>query len=62
LVHFRHRVGEEGIELTLRESIRVNNDDPSSKVDETAFIHSTVQEKNITYGAGDKMVTGQFII
>ena len=27
LVHFRHRVGEEGIELILKESIRVNDED-----------------------------------
>jgi IS5 family transposase len=45
LVYLRHRIGEEGIELILCESIRVNDDDPSGKGDETAFIDSTVQEK-----------------
>ena len=24
LVHFRHRIGEEGVELILKESIRIN--------------------------------------
>jgi IS5 family transposase len=43
LVHFRHRIGEEGIELILQESIRVNDEDTSGKGDRTAFIDSTVQ-------------------
>jgi IS5 family transposase len=55
LVHFRHRIGDEGIELILQESIRVNNDDPSGKGDKTAFIDSTVQEKNITYPTEAKL-------
>ena len=45
-VHFRKRIGEEGIELIFQESIRVNDDDHHHG---TAFIDSTVQEKNITY-------------
>ena len=55
LVHFRHRIGEKGIELILAESIRVNDDDPSGKGDKTAFIDSTVQEKNITYPTDAKL-------
>ncbi len=55
LVHFRHRIGEAGIELILRESIRVNDEDPSGKGDKTAFIDSTVQEKNITYPTDSKL-------
>ena len=44
LVHFRNRIGPQGIELIFRESIRVNGADaeePSVKAD------TTVQEKNI---------------
>jgi IS5 family transposase len=37
------------------ESIRVNDDDPSGKGDKTAFIDSTVQEKNITYPTDAKL-------
>jgi IS5 family transposase len=52
LVHFRHRIGEEGVELILKESIRVNgrdSDDPHVSVD------TTVQEKNITFPTDDKL-------
>ncbi len=55
LVHFRHRIGEAGIELILRESIRVNDDDPDGKGDRTAFIDSTVQEKNVTFPTDAKL-------
>lgn len=55
LVHFRKRIGEKGIELILRESIRVNDDDKSGKGDTIAFIDSTVQEKNITYPTDSKL-------
>lgn len=55
LVHFRHRIGEKGIELILAESIRINDDDPTGKGDQTAFIDSTVQEKNITYPTDAKL-------
>jgi IS5 family transposase len=51
-VHFRHRIGEEGVELILKESIRVNGgdrDDPHVSVD------TTVQEKNITFPTDDKL-------
>jgi len=52
LVHFRHRIGEEGIELILKESIRVNGDDAG---DRHVSVDSTVQEKNITFPTDDKL-------
>ena len=60
LVHFRKRIGEKGIELILKESIRVNDDDKKSnggngKGDDVAFIDSSVQEKNITYPTDAKL-------
>ena len=55
LVHFRHRIGEEGIELIFQESIRVNNEDDDEHHHDTAFIDSTVQEKNITFPADAKL-------
>lgn len=64
LVHFRHRIGEKGVELILKESIRVNDDGkprpggrgrkPESET--TAFIDSTVQEKNITFPTDGKIL------
>ena len=67
LVHFRHRIGEEGVELILKESIRDNvaiedrknrKDGRGRKNDEdqTAFIDSTVQEKNVTYPTDSKLL------
>ena len=55
LVHFRKRIGEKGIELIFQESIRVNNDDDDGRHHDTAFIDSTVQEKNITYPTDAKL-------
>ena len=55
LVHFRNRIGEEGIELILAESIRVNTDHDDEDHFDTAFIDSTVQEKNITYPTDSKL-------
>ena len=52
LVEFRKRVGSEGIELILKESIRVNGKDSN---DETLSGDTTVQEKNITYPTDDKL-------
>ena len=52
LVHFRHRIGEKGIELILKESIRVNGNDGH---DDTVSIDTTVQEKNITYPTDAKL-------
>lgn len=52
LVHFRNRIGESGIELIFKESIRVNGKD--SREDE-GTVDTTVQEKNITYPTDDKL-------
>ncbi|MFR9543654.1 MAG: IS5 family transposase [Rikenellaceae bacterium] len=57
LVHFRHRIGERGIELILQESIRVNQDhnDDDKNGGDVAFIDTTVQEKNITFPTDAKL-------
>lgn len=55
LVHFRKRIGEEGIELIFQENIRVNNRDDEDRHHDTAFIDSTVQEKNITFPTDAKL-------
>ena len=57
LVHFRHRIGERGIELILQESIRVNRDhnDNDKNGGDIAFIDTTVQEKNITFPTDAKL-------
>ena len=55
LVHFRKRIGEKGIELIFQESIRVNNENDESQHHETAFIDSTVQEKNVTFPTDAKL-------
>ena len=52
LVHFRHRIGEEGVELILKESIRVNGNDSH---DPEVSVDTTVQEKNITFPTDDKL-------
>lgn len=52
LVHFRNRIGEEGIELILKESIRVNGDDAG---DGDVSVDTTVEEKNITFPTDDKL-------
>jgi len=54
LVAFRQRIGEEGMELILKESISINEppDDPGPL---TLSIDTTVQEKNITYPTDDKL-------
>ena len=74
LVHFRHRIKEEGMELILKESIRVNTaiEDAGKKEkdkkdgkdgrgrkpdrEQTAFIDSTVQEKNVTFPTDSKLL------
>ena len=59
LVHFRNRIGEEGIELILKESIAINKDDHDGNDDDrsggTSFIDSTVQEKNVTFPTDAKL-------
>lgn len=52
LVHFRKRIGESGIELILKESIRVNGEDSN---DNNVNIDTTVQEKNITFPTDSKL-------
>lgn len=52
LVHFRKRIGESGIELIFKESIRINgndSDDPDVNAD------TTIQEKNITFPTDSKL-------
>ena len=52
---FRKRIGEVGIELIFQESIRVNNKNDANYHHDTAFINSTVQEKNIIYPTDAKL-------
>lgn len=52
LVHFRNRIGAAGIELILKESIRVNGKDGEEQEGTT---DTTVQEKNITYPTDNKL-------
>jgi len=52
LVHFRNRIGDEGIKLIFKESIRVNGKDGKQK---QATTDTTVQEKNITYPTDNKL-------
>ncbi len=52
LVEFRKRIGREGIELILKESIRINGKDSD---DDIISADTTVQEKNITYPTDDKL-------
>lgn len=57
LVHFRHMVGEAGMDLILKESIRINDDhdEPGPKGCGTVFLDTTVQEKNITFPTDAKL-------
>lgn len=52
LVEFRKRIGESGIELIFKESIRINGKDAD---DDNLSGDTTVQEKNITYPTDDKL-------
>jgi transposase, IS5 family len=52
LVHFRNRIGTQGIELIFKESIRVNGKDGRQR---EATTDTTVQEKNITYPTDNKL-------
>lgn len=52
LVHFRKRIGEEGIALILKESIRINGNDSE---DPHVNVDTTVQEKNITFPTDGKL-------
>ena len=55
LVHFRKRIGEKGLELILSESIRVNQEGDNRDHHGTAFIDSTVQEKNAIFPTDAKL-------
>lgn len=46
LVHFRKRIGESGLELIFKESIRINGADSE---EERVSVDTTVQEKKITF-------------
>ena len=56
LVAFRKRIGEAGVELILKESIRINKTDDDQPDNTTVVsLDTTVQEKNITYPTDDKL-------
>jgi transposase, IS5 family len=57
LIAFRHRIGEEGVELLLKESIRINKeeDKDGGDIGVVVSIDTTIQEKNITYPTDDKL-------
>jgi IS5 family transposase len=55
LIAFRKRIGEEGVELILQESIRVNDPPEDNNADLVVSVDTTVQEKNITYPTDDKL-------
>ena len=52
LIHFRNRIGEAGVELILKESIRINGDD---RFDPDVSIDTTVHEKKITFPTDNKL-------
>ncbi len=52
LVHFRNRIGEEGMEVIFKESIRINGKDGT---EDEGTVDTTVQEKNITYPTDNKL-------
>ena len=52
LVEFRKRIGEEGVELIFKESIRINGKDGQ---EQQATTDTTVQEKNITFPTDAKL-------
>ena len=52
LVEFRKRIGEQGVELIFKESIRINGKDGQKDI---LSADTTVQEKNITFPTDDKL-------
>lgn len=61
LVHFRYRIGRQGEELILRESIRIHDDLSGKKKqrkprkEKRVFSDTTVQEKDITFPTDTKL-------
>jgi len=54
-VHFRHRIGREGMELIFKQSIDLFNKDLLRKEIKEVRVDTTVQEKNITYPTDRKL-------
>ena len=54
LVHFRHRIGESGVEKILAASILIHGEEV---LEEDVSIDTTVQEKNITYPTDTKLAS-----
>jgi IS5 family transposase len=52
---FRKLIGEKGVQLILKESIRVN-DDHDDEASKTVYVDSTVQEKNVTFPTDAKLL------
>ena len=52
LVHFRKRIGEEGVEKILKHSIELHGKDAKDK---HVSVDTTVQEKRITYPTDAKL-------
>jgi IS5 family transposase len=52
LVHFRNRIGTAGMELILKESVRLNGKAGKEK---DVCVDTTVQEKNITFPTDNKL-------
>ena len=52
LVHFRKRIGKEGIKQIFQMSVHLHS---KAKEDKEVHIDSTVQEKNITYSTDGKL-------
>lgn len=54
-VHFRHRIGKEGMEKIFRQSISLFGKDMIRKEVKEVRVDTTVQEKNITYPTDRKL-------
>lgn len=56
LIAFRKRIGNQGEELILEDSIRVNEPvDGTANAGVIVSVDTTVQERNITYALDDKL-------
>jgi IS5 family transposase len=56
LVMFRQRIGPQGVELILQESIKINRGEDDDQMGNTISIDTTVQEKNISYPTDNKLI------